>query len=119
LTDEEKLKELGLTPDDIEEMREQGSKTAMEFDVKSAWALAQTYISVGEYDKALELLDAANSAADYWSTKIYEVTGRDVYWSEASNRWHDAETGQFVMNPYIDIRVDEYDLDQWLINNYG
>ena len=118
MTDEEKLKELGLSQEDIDEMREDGSKVAMEFDVKAAREIALRYFEIGMDDKGFELLDAADSNANYWSTKVYEVTGKDIYFSEASNRWHDGVSGQFVKNPYIDIRVDNYELEQSLINKY-
>lgn len=114
MTDEEKLKDLGLSEEDIDYMREQGAKIAMEFDVKAAREMAMRYFSLGLDDKGIELLDAASINANFWSTAIYEVTGRDIIYNEAANRFIDADTGQFVSNPYIDIRVDQQELDDYL-----
>lgn len=110
---------MGLEQDEIDQMREQGDKVAMEFDVKAARAIAARYFSIGMDAKGLELLAAAESNADYWSTKVFEVTGKSISYDEINDHWRDDATGQYTPNPYIDIMVDDYELDQWLINTYG
>lgn len=119
MTDEDKLRDMGLSQDEIDQMREEGALVSMEFDVKAARDIAARYFEIGLEAKGLELLAAAESNANYWSTKVYEVTGRSISYDEINDHWRDDVTGQYTFNPYIDIRVDDYELDQWLLNTYG
>lgn len=118
MTDEQKLLSMGWSQEEIDEAREQGVNLANNFDVAAAWDLAKKYLEHDDIDKVLELLDAAVAAAEFYSTRLYEVTGREIYWNETSNRWTDFRTGQFVSNPYVNIEWDSYEIEQYWINRY-
>lgn len=109
---------MGWSQEEIDEAKEEGSRLATEFDVKAALSLAFKYFEHDDDEKGLELLDALDKAADFYSTKVYEVTGKEIYFNQASGRWTDFGTGQFVSNPYVNIEWDTYDIERYWINKY-
>ena len=119
MTDTQKLRDLGLTDAEIEDMQEEGALTAMEMDVSAARDLALKYYALDMDEKGNELLDAADSNAAYWIGAVHDLTGVNLEYDLTNDHWRNVDTGQYALNPYIDIRVDQYELDQWLINRYS
>jgi len=119
MTDTVLLKKLGLDKDEITEMREEGARVAMEFDVKAARSLAEKYDSLGLTEKSLELYNAAYSNANYWIDTVKDWTGKNIEYDVAYDHWRDTDTGRFAPNPVIDIRVDQYDLYYHILDLYG
>jgi len=119
MTDEKRLRDLGLEDYEIDEMRADGALVSMEMSVQAGRELAQRYLDIGDTDNAEICLDAALKNAEYWEDKIYEVTGKNIVYEDSTDHWRNMDTGQYAKNPYIDIRVDEYELEQNLINKYG
>jgi hypothetical protein len=115
MTPRDKLEELGYTPEEIDKIRDSG----ITFDVKALRELGMRYIGNGEDAKGLELIQTSLYFADYWSEKVADLTGRNIAFSEAANRWYDEATGYPVKDPYTDIRFDEYQFEQRLINLFG
>jgi uncharacterized membrane protein len=114
MTDERRLRELGLEDYEIDEMRENGALASMEMSVQAGRALAQRYLDIGDTDNAEICLDAALKNANYWETKIYEVTGKNIVYEDSTDHWRNMDTGQYTKNPYIDIRVDNSQLEDWI-----
>ena len=101
------------------DLEEDGRDSATQFDVEAAYRAAETFWENGYEEKAIEMLSVGETSVAFWQDKVYEVTGKGIYFNEADSRWHDDITNQYVKDPYFPIRADQYELDQSLINKYS
>ena len=119
MTNKEDLYDAGLTDADIKEMQKSGAATSKDFDVESAYDLARKYDGIGDDVNAAKMLSLGETAANFWSNKVEELTGKSIYFDDRDLRWHDDETGRYVKDPYTEVRADDYELSEWIINRYG
>ncbi len=120
MTDEIKLRELGLDDADIEHMRDLGYKIQKFSDVTSARELQAMYDELGYTEKANDLTDTINATIDGIVRDVQDVTGVTIAYNpnlyNGRGGWTETSTGQFIGKFEPDIEWDRTDFDSYVID---
>jgi hypothetical protein len=65
------------------------------------------------------LYNAAQSNANYWVNLVNDLTGKNIEYDVTKDQWRDTDSGRFTYNPAVDIMLEEYQLEQYIINLYS
>jgi hypothetical protein len=111
--------EYDIPESEKEDLSEDGYDAATQFDAEAAYRAARIFDEHGYTEKASEMLSIGETAVNFWVNTIFDLTGREVYFNETTMRWHDSGTGQFIRDPYSEIKQDQYEFEMYIINTYG
>lgn len=119
MTNEDTLREAGLSDDEISEMSWAGSQINGYQNVNSIDELAQKYLDAGMVDDAIRILALKDDAVTYMADTIEDVTGWHVSYNDSVQQWINADTGQFMgkIAFWRELTDDEY--DQAIIDKFG
>jgi len=87
-------------------------------DSKSFLKMADVLLDNGFEEGAARMLEQFSKTVEFWSSTVYELTGKEIYFDLDTSRWRDAETGRFVTDPYVFVHMNEDDFERAVIEKY-
>lgn len=119
MTNEDALRDAGLTDEEIEEMKLDGFLFAQELDVVAGLNIASKYYDVGLDEQAERVENLAYESSSFLSSYVQELTGKTIEFDISAFRWRDTDNGQFVKEPYTQWNVEDSTYNQWIIDTYS
>jgi hypothetical protein len=80
--------DLGLTPQEIEELSDAGHDINVNLDVKAIDKLAQLYLNAGLDSEAERILGLKDKTVNYVQSAVYENTGYAVNYNDEIGQWY-------------------------------
>ena len=111
--------EYEINPLQKQELSDVGYDLATEMNVEGAFRASEIFAENGEEEKANELYGIGALTVTYWEETVKNITGKEIYFNESDSRWHDSVSHQYVKDPYVNIRMDETDFENAMIEKYG